>query len=214
MTAGAEAVITLHASMAGRFEAAGARQDRRTLQPHLTLARWRYPSGSVRLKATDGTRRVATVEVAGVTLYEVGYPPPGPPTSGWRTPVFKDSSVGRVLTNMPVLAVIAAYAIGSVPFALILARRWGVADLRRFGSGNLGAANVLRRLGRHRRRARGAARHRRRARPASVSPQRLERRRRGAGAAGLAAVVGHVYPVWLGSAAARASPRRAACLRC
>jgi|SRR5688572_12331869 len=68
--AGVEAVVTLHASVAGRFEAAGARQDRRSLHPHLTLARWRYPSGSVRLKATDETRRVATVEVAGVTLYE------------------------------------------------------------------------------------------------------------------------------------------------
>ena len=48
---------------------------------------------------------------------------------------------------MPVLAVIAAYLIGSVPFALILARRWGVADLRLVGSGNLGAANVLRASG-------------------------------------------------------------------
>lgn len=68
--AGADAVIMLHASVADRFEAAGAPQARRPLQPHLTLARWRYPSRLVRLKATDGTHRVATVEVAGVTLYE------------------------------------------------------------------------------------------------------------------------------------------------
>ena len=70
VSAGADAVLTLHASVAGRFEAAGAHQDRRPLQPHLTLARWRHPSGSFRLKATDGNHRVATVEVAGVTLYQ------------------------------------------------------------------------------------------------------------------------------------------------
>jgi acyl phosphate:glycerol-3-phosphate acyltransferase len=44
-------------------------------------------------------------------------------------------------------ALVAAYLIGSVPFALILARRWGAADLRRVGSGNLGAANVMRASG-------------------------------------------------------------------
>ena len=76
--AGADAVITLHASVAGRFEAAGARQDRRPLQPHLTLARWRHPSESFRLKATDGNHRVATVEVAGVTLYQSRLSSSGP----------------------------------------------------------------------------------------------------------------------------------------
>jgi glycerol-3-phosphate acyltransferase PlsY len=45
------------------------------------------------------------------------------------------------------LIIAAAYLIGSIPFALILARRWGAADLRRIGSGNLGAANVLRASG-------------------------------------------------------------------
>ena len=36
--------------------------------------------------------------------------------------------------------IVAAYLIGSVPFALLLARRWGAADLRLVGSGNVGAA--------------------------------------------------------------------------
>ncbi len=36
-----------------------------------------------------------------------------------------------------------AYVLGGVPFALLLARQAGI-DLRRAGSGNLGAANVLR----------------------------------------------------------------------
>ena len=40
----------------------------------------------------------------------------------------------------------AAYLIGSIPFALILSRRWG-ADLRQVGSGNMGAANVMRASG-------------------------------------------------------------------
>jgi glycerol-3-phosphate acyltransferase PlsY len=43
--------------------------------------------------------------------------------------------------------VLLAYLIGSIPFALILARRLGTTDLRRIGSGNLGAANVLRTAG-------------------------------------------------------------------
>jgi acyl phosphate:glycerol-3-phosphate acyltransferase len=42
--------------------------------------------------------------------------------------------------------ILLAYAIGSIPFALLLARRWG-SDLRRVGSGNLGAANVMRASG-------------------------------------------------------------------
>ena len=45
-----------------------------------------------------------------------------------------------------ILAVTLAYALGSVPFAFLLARRRGL-DLRREGSGNIGAANVLRTSG-------------------------------------------------------------------
>ena len=44
-------------------------------------------------------------------------------------------------------AIVAAYLLGSIPFALILARRWSAVDLRRVGSGNLGAANVMRTSG-------------------------------------------------------------------
>src|SRR5437763_609899 len=94
------------------------------------------------------------------------------------------------------IAIGTAYLIGSIPFALILARRYGAADLRLVGSGNLGAANVMR--------ASGAA--------AGVFVARLGMARGAASgwiaaqiepgpvvpaAAGLAAIVGHVYPVWL-----------------
>jgi len=43
-----------------------------------------------------------------------------------------------------VLAVLAAYLIGSMSFAVIVSRGMGLQDPRRFGSGNPGATNVLR----------------------------------------------------------------------
>ncbi len=39
---------------------------------------------------------------------------------------------------------IAAYLIGSVPFAIVASRLFGLADPRKYGSGNPGATNVLR----------------------------------------------------------------------
>lgn len=98
---------------------------------------------------------------------------------------------------MPVIAIIAAYAIGSIPFALILARRWDTRDLRRVGSGNLGAANVWRTTGATAGVlvalldiAKGAA--------GVVVAERLNGGAAAPAAAGVAAVVGHIYPVWLG----------------
>ena len=40
-----------------------------------------------------------------------------------------------------------AYIVGGIPFAFVLARRWGGTDVRYSGSGNIGAANVLRTTG-------------------------------------------------------------------
>ena len=93
-------------------------------------------------------------------------------------------------------AIVSAYLIGSVPFALLLARRWGAADLRQFGSGNLGAANVLRASGVRAGVlvavldvAKGAA---------SVAlAMRVSSGPVAPAAAAFAAVVGHIYPVWL-----------------
>jgi len=94
------------------------------------------------------------------------------------------------------VALIAAYLIGSIPFALILARRWGASDLRLVGSGNLGAANVMRASGVTAGvivalldMAKGAASVWLAARlsPGPAFPA----------AAGVAAIVGHIYPVWL-----------------
>jgi len=42
------------------------------------------------------------------------------------------------------LALVAAYLLGSVPFAMISSKLFGLADPRTYGSGNPGATNVLR----------------------------------------------------------------------
>ncbi len=47
---------------------------------------------------------------------------------------------------LPFLAVslVAGYALGSIPFGLVLTRMAGLGDIRQIGSGNIGATNVLR----------------------------------------------------------------------
>jgi glycerol-3-phosphate acyltransferase PlsY len=96
------------------------------------------------------------------------------------------------------LTIVAAYFIGSIPFALLLARRWRDVDLRRIGSGNLGAANVLRVSGL----TAGLLVAALDIAKGALSAGLAERWSEGdsttiPAAAGLAAIVGHVYPVWL-----------------
>ena len=93
------------------------------------------------------------------------------------------------------LAVILGYLAGSVPFAFLLAKRAGI-DVRRVGSRNVGAANVLRSAGTGRALAvmsldvaKGVA--------AVVFANVTTGGAALAAATGAAAVVGHVYPVWL-----------------
>lgn len=87
------------------------------------------------------------------------------------------------------------YALGSVPFAFLLARRAGI-DIRVAGSGNVGAANVLRTSGTRLGVAtvaldisKGAA--------AVLLAQSIAGTAAAMAAAGAAAIVGHIYPVWL-----------------
>jgi glycerol-3-phosphate acyltransferase PlsY len=46
-----------------------------------------------------------------------------------------------------VVALLVAYAIGSIPSGFLVARRAGLSDIRQHGSGNIGATNILRTLG-------------------------------------------------------------------
>ncbi len=95
-----------------------------------------------------------------------------------------------------VVAAVAGYLLGSVPFGLVLTKLAGLGDIRAIGSGNIGATNVLR-TGR-----KGLA----------LATLLLDGGK-GAAAAGLAlwlagehamlvagfaAVLGHNFPVWLG----------------
>lgn len=48
------------------------------------------------------------------------------------------------LTTAIVLAAALGYACGSIPFGLLLTRIAGMGDVRKIGSGNIGATNVLR----------------------------------------------------------------------
>ena len=93
------------------------------------------------------------------------------------------------------IALIAGYLLGSIPFGLILTRLAGSGDIRAVGSGNIGATNVLR-TGR-----KGLA-------AATLIGDMLKGTAAvlvmngiyGADAAlvaGLGAVLGHVFPVWL-----------------
>ena len=93
------------------------------------------------------------------------------------------------------LAVVLAYLIGSVPFAFLLARRRGI-DLRQIGSGNVGAANVLRTSGASPAvlvmvldGLKGSA--------AVLAAQAMTSGAAAPVAAGVASMLGHIYPVWL-----------------
>ncbi|WP_449044895.1 glycerol-3-phosphate 1-O-acyltransferase PlsY [Paracoccus versutus] len=95
-----------------------------------------------------------------------------------------------------ILWAVIGYLLGSVPFGIVITRALGLGDLRRIGSGNIGATNVLRTGNK----------------PAALATLLLDS---GKGAiavllarwlagpdaallAGSAAFLGHLFPVWLG----------------
>lgn len=88
------------------------------------------------------------------------------------------------------------YGLGSVPFGMVVTRLFGLGNLRQIGSGNIGTTNVLR-TGSKTAAAltllldggKGAA---------AVLLARALAGEDAAQAAGLAAFLGHCFPVWLG----------------
>jgi len=94
------------------------------------------------------------------------------------------------------LAIALGYLLGSIPFGLLLTRAAGLGDVRKIGSGSIGATNVLRTGNKGLAAAtvlldagKGMA---------AVLLAGLLTNPTGALLAGLAAVLGHMFPVWLG----------------
>jgi glycerol-3-phosphate acyltransferase PlsY len=50
----------------------------------------------------------------------------------------------EIIWIAPTLALVLGYLLGSIPFGVLLTRAFGAGDLRKIGSGNIGATNVLR----------------------------------------------------------------------
>ena len=96
-----------------------------------------------------------------------------------------------------ILVALCAYLLGSVPFGVVITRAMGLGDLRQIGSGNIGATNVLRTGNKGAAAAtllldgaKGAV--------AVLVARALTGAEDAAQLAGLAAFLGHLYPVWLG----------------
>ncbi|MFN5996285.1 MAG: glycerol-3-phosphate 1-O-acyltransferase PlsY [Paracoccaceae bacterium] len=94
------------------------------------------------------------------------------------------------------LTALLAYLLGSIPFGVLVTKAMGLGDLRQIGSGNIGATNVLRTGNKGAALAtllldggKGAV---------AVLLARWLVAEDAAQVAGLAAFLGHLYPVWLG----------------
>ncbi len=90
-------------------------------------------------------------------------------------------------------AIVIGYAIGSLPIGYLVAQTAGGIDLRQVGSGNVGATNAYRSGGLRMAIAMMAADTAK-----GAGAVLMFGGGSAAAAAGVAAVVGHVYPVWLG----------------
>jgi acyl phosphate:glycerol-3-phosphate acyltransferase len=96
-----------------------------------------------------------------------------------------------------IIVVVIAYLLGSIPFGYLIVRRKIGADIRQTGSGGTGATNVSRRAGKMAGvltllldAAKGSA--------AVLIAKALTGDERVIAAAAIAALVGHIFPVWLG----------------
>ena len=99
------------------------------------------------------------------------------------------------MTREMIFALALGYLLGSIPFGLVLTRLAGKGDVRKIGSGNIGATNVLR-TGSKWLAALTLVLDCLKATAAILIAQRLFGDVTGAFAAA-GALVGHIYPVWL-----------------
>jgi glycerol-3-phosphate acyltransferase PlsY len=104
----------------------------------------------------------------------------------------------EITSSLPLLglAAIFGYLLGSVPFGMVMARLFGLGDLRKIGSGNIGATNVLRtgnRLAAFLTLMLDAGKG-----GIAVVLMRTLVAEDAAILAGLAAFLGHLFPLWLG----------------
>ncbi len=93
------------------------------------------------------------------------------------------------------LAIVAGYFLGSLPFGLFIARIFGQGDIRKIGSGNIGATNVLR-TGRKDLAALTLFFDAGKAALATLLINHFFGLPYGL-AAGAAALIGHCFPIWL-----------------
>jgi glycerol-3-phosphate acyltransferase PlsY len=94
-----------------------------------------------------------------------------------------------------ILAAVFGYLLGSIPFGLLITRAAGLGDVRKIGSGNIGATNVLRTGNK----GLAAATLLLDALKGAVAVLVAQNWGLEAGlAAGFAAFCGHLFPVWLG----------------
>ena len=103
--------------------------------------------------------------------------------------------IESTLTVLALWAVL-GYALGTIPFGIVLSRVMNLGDLRQIGSGNIGATNVLRTGNKTAAAltllldaAKGAA--------ALLLARWITGQEDAAQIAGVAAMIGHCYPVWL-----------------
>jgi glycerol-3-phosphate acyltransferase PlsY len=99
------------------------------------------------------------------------------------------------MTREMLLALAFGYLLGSIPFGLVLTRLAGKGDVRKIGSGNIGATNVLR-TGSKPLAALTLILDCLKATAAVLLAQRLFGAQTSV-AAGAGALIGHLYPVWL-----------------
>src|SRR3954466_5328018 len=99
------------------------------------------------------------------------------------------------MTYGPILALVFGYLLGSIPFGLLLTRAAGLGDIRKVGSGNIGATNVLRAGGKGLAAATLLLDALKGLVAVLIADQVGQLAAVGAAAG---AVLGHMFPVWLG----------------